>query len=129
MRQEIIALTARESRELGLFPTIISGYEKKYGELSTGQDDEKVFLGLDFRPGAGLSSRFSLTANKQGPSPARHALALEREIRREVQITWRQYAAAQMQLSPSKLLVSSTSDVMASYLRQYTVGENHGWMS
>ena len=129
VRQEIIALTASGKVEnSAFFPQLSLGYEKKYGELSTGQDDEKVFLGLDFRPGAGLSSRFSLTANKQRAQSLQDTLlALEREIRREVQITWRQYAAAQMQLSPSKLLVSSTSDVMASYLRQYTVGRK-SWL-
>lgn len=111
-----------------LFPQLSIGYEKKYGELSANQDDEQVFIGLEFQPGAGLSSRFSFTANKERAAALQDTLlALKREVRRDIQITWRELLASEMQLNPAKLLVDTTSDVKESYLRQYTVGRK-SWL-
>ena len=69
------------------------GYEKRYGDLSVNQDDEQYFLGLDFQPGAGLSSRASIIASAADKEALKASLtALEREISREVKIAWREYA-------------------------------------
>lgn len=129
VRTEIIGLEALEKvSRSALHPQVSLGYEKRYGDLSVNQDDEQYFLGLDFQPGAGLSSRASIIASAAGREALKASLiALEREISREVKIAWREYAAAEMQLSPTELLVNSTSDVVRSYLRQYTVGRK-SWL-
>jgi len=129
MRAEIESLEASERvTKSALFPQLSLGYEKKFGEVSSNQDSEQVFLGLDFQPGAGLSSRSSSAASRSRRRALQDSLiALEREIRREVQITWREYSGAEMQLSPTSLLVESTSEVVGSYLRQYTVGRK-SWL-
>lgn len=129
MQVEIIGLKAmKEVSKSALHPQLSLGYEKRYGELSASQDDEQYFLGLDFKPGAGLSSRASIFASEANEEALRASLsALKREISREVTIAWREYAAAEMQLLPTELLVNSTSDVVRSYLRQYTVGRK-SWL-
>lgn len=129
MQVEIIGLKAmKEVSQSALHPQLSLGYEKRYGELSASQDDEQYFLGLDFKPGAGLSSRASISASEANEEALRASLSvLKREISREVTIAWREYAAAEMQLLPTELLVNSTSDVVRSYLRQYTVGRK-SWL-
>ena len=129
MQVEIIGLKAmKKVSQSALHPQVSLGYEKRYGELSAGQDDEQYFLGLDFKPGAGLSSRAAIIASEANEEALRASLsALKREVSREVTIAWREYAAAEMQLLPTELLVNSTSDVVRSYLRQYTVGRK-SWL-
>lgn len=129
VRAEIAALEASKkvSKSL-LYPQVSIGYEKNFGELSSGQEPEQGFLGLDFQPGAGLSARSSIRVSRAKQQALQDSLeALQREIYREVQITYREFLSAEMQLSPTRLLVDSTSDVVASYLRQYTVGRK-SWL-
>lgn len=129
MRAEIKGLeAAAKVANSALYPQLSVGYEKRFGELATDQEREQVFLGLDFQPGAGLSSRSSgLASQERKRAMQDNLLALEREIRREIQVAWREFSAAEMQLLPTKLLVESTSEVMESYLRQYTVGRK-SWL-
>ena len=129
MRAEIDGLKALEKvSKSSLHPQLSIGYEKRYGELSANEDDEQVFLGLEFQPGAGFSALSSINVSQARKAALLDSLrALERDIRREVQITWREIAAAEMQLSPTNLLVESTADVVSSYLRQYTVGRK-SWL-
>lgn len=129
MQADIEALAAAAKvANSALYPQLSVGYEKRFGELATNQEREQVFVGLDFQPGAGLSSRSSGLASQQRKRAMQdNLLALEREIRREVQVAWREFSAAEMQLAPTQLLVESTSEVMASYLRQYTVGRK-SWL-
>ncbi len=129
MRSEIAGLKSEEKvAKSALYPQISLGYEKRYGDLAIDQDDEQVFLGLDFQPGAGLSTRSSIHVSQAKKSALNETLrALERETRRQVKVTWREYSAARLQLSPTQLLVDSTSQVVGSYLRQYTVGRK-SWL-
>ena len=128
-RAEIAGLEASEKvSKSALFPQISLGYEKRHGELPANQEPEQVFLGLDFQPGAGLSARSSIIVARARKNALRDGLAaLERETRQEVQIAWRELGAAEMQLAPTRILAESSADVVASYLRQYTVGRK-SWL-
>ena len=128
-RAEIVGLEASEKvSKSALFPQISLGYERRYGELLANQEPEQVFLGVDFQPGAGLSARSSIIVSRARKAALRDGLAaLERDIRQEVQITWRELKAAEMQLTPTKVLAETTADVVASFLRQYTVGRK-SWL-
>ena len=129
LRSEIASLSgAKKVSTSFLYPQLSLGFEKRFGELPINQDDEQVFVGLDFQPGAGLSSRASISASTAKKGALENTLAaLEREVRRELRVTWREYSAAKLQLSPTKLLVDSTAEVVGSYLRQYTVGRK-SWL-
>lgn len=129
IRSEILGLAASiQVTKSSLFPQLSIGYRKRYGTLSPGQESEDVFVGLEYQSGAGLSSRSSVKASQSKKRAMQDTLsALEREIRREIQIIWQDLSASKMQLSPTELLVSSTSAIVESYLRQYTVGRK-SWL-
>lgn len=129
MRTEISGLEAMvKVARSALYPQVSIGYEKNYGEVLSNRDDEKVFLGLDFQPGAGLSAFSSISSSKAKKLALRDNLkALELEIRREVEVVWRSVSSAEMQLSPTRQFVNSTEEVVNSYLRQYRVGKK-SWL-
>ena len=129
MRSEISGLEGLEKVAKSLlYPQVTLGYERRFGEFSSNEEEEQVFLGMDFQPGAGLSARSSISVSKARKGALQDSLlALERDIRQKVQITWRDFSSAEMQLSPTKLLVESTSSIVASYLRQYVVGRK-SWL-
>ena len=75
-----------------------------------------------------MSSRLASNATSERKNAVNEALlAMEREVTRDVKIAWREYSAAKMQVSPANVLVASTTEVMDSYLRQYTVGRK-SWL-
>lgn len=129
MRAEVQVLKFSETvAKSSLLPQVSLGYEKRFGVLGVNQENEQLYLGLDLQPGAGLSSRSSRIASKARRRSLEQSLAtLEREVRREIQITQRELLSAKMQILPAQLLAESTSDVVASYLRQYTVGRK-SWL-
>lgn len=129
IRLEILGLAAsvKVSRS-ALFPQLSIGYRKRYGTLRSDQENEDVFIGLEYQTGAGLSSRSSVKSSQSRKKAMQDTLsALEREIRRKIQIIWQDLSASRLQLSPTELLVDSTSAIVESYLRQYTVGRK-SWL-
>jgi adhesin transport system outer membrane protein len=109
-------------------PKISLGYEKRYGELLLGQEQEQMFLGIDFQPGAGLSSRRQLSAAKMRVDSSRSNLrALSLETNQAVEILYQQHLSSKSQIETTRVLVEAMSKVVASYLRQYTVGRK-SWL-
>ncbi|MDB9805289.1 TolC family protein [Porticoccaceae bacterium] len=129
IQSEIAGLNANARiASSALYPQVSLGYERRFGELLFAQEREQVFVALEFQPGAGLASRSSISASKARVRAAIKTLAASRrELRRKVQIAWREYESARLQLSPSRQLVSATTEVVSSYLRQYTVGRK-SWL-
>jgi adhesin transport system outer membrane protein len=111
-----------------LFPQVSLGYEKRYGDLLFGQEREEVFVSVDFQPGAGLSAFSSVSAAKARKRAAISTLEAEkRDLRRQIKTAWNEYTSASSQLEPSKRLVTATTSVVDSYLRQYAVGKK-SWL-
>lgn len=109
-------------------PKIALGYEKRYGEVLFGQEREQVYLGLNYQPGAGLSSARRLTAAKsRRQSVIMDRSTAERELRRDLQMLLMQHQSAKNQIQTSKELVLATQEVVFSYLRQYSVGRK-SWL-
>ena len=114
--------SVRVAKSIAL-PKINLGYEKRYGNLRFGQDQEQLFLGIDFQPGAGLSSRRQLSAAKLRVDSSRSNLqALSLETNQTVEILYQQHFSSKSQIETTRVLVEAMSEVVASYLRQYTVG-------
>jgi adhesin transport system outer membrane protein len=106
------------------------GYEygETHGGSLDGQVNEQTFLSVQFQPGVGLSVASSVSAAKQRKQSALDSLEAEkRELRRQMKSAWNDYRSASVQLEPSKKLVSATSAVIESYLRQYAVGKK-SWL-
>lgn len=104
-------------------PKVNLGYQKRYGDLQFGQEEEQMFLGIDFQPGAGLSSRRQLSAARLRVDSSRNNLrALSLETNQAVEILHQQHFSSKSQIETTRVLVKAMSEVVASYLRQYTVG-------
>ena len=109
-------------------PKVALGYEKRYGEVLFGQEREQIYLGLNYQPGAGLSSARRLTSAKsRRQSAVMDRVAAERELRRDLQMLLMQHQSAKNQIKTSKDLVLATQEVVSSYLRQYSVGRK-SWL-
>lgn len=111
-----------------LYPQVSLGYERRFDELLFAQEREQIYVAIDFQPGAGLSSRATISAAGARKRAAVHNLdATRRDLIRQVQTTWRERDLALLQVSPSERLVAATSEVVDSYLRQYRVGRK-SWL-
>ena len=111
-----------------MYPTLSLAYEKRFGDILLGQEQEQIYLALDYQPGAGFSSRANYSAAKSRQRALTESrLASERDLKVQVETTWSQFLAAQRQLAPSQTLVDATSEVVESYLRQYVVGRK-SWL-
>lgn len=129
LQSEIAGLDASvKIASASVYPQVSLGYERRFGELLFAQEREQIFIDLEFQPGAGLSARSAIAASKARQQASLKTLsASRRELRRKVQIAWREYESARSQLSPSQQLVTATSEVVSSYLRQYRVGRK-SWL-
>ena len=119
-----------QSARSALYPQVSLGYEygETHGGSLDGQVNEQTFLSVQFQPGVGLSVASSVSAAKQRKQSALDSLEAEkRELRRQMKSAWNDYRSASVQLEPSKKLVSATSAVIESYLRQYAVGKK-SWL-
>lgn len=119
-------LGVAKSRNL---PNVVLGYQQVWqtinnSALSNGQG----FVGLQFQPGAGLSS---LSAARAADS--RRQAALDGVITADRQVTAALGAAMSdmanfgAQLEPARITVKGTEEVVESYLRQYQIGRK-GWL-
>jgi adhesin transport system outer membrane protein len=109
-------------------PQIALAYDRRFGDLLPGQEQEQLFLQVEYAPGAGLSARSSIAAARARQRGADLAVEAERRsITTQLDITWSELQAAYKQRVPAQRLVDATSQVVDSYLRQYTVGRK-SWL-
>ncbi len=106
-----------------LLPQIVLTHEHNFGEQLPGQSSDLTYVALQFQPGAGLSA----AAGMDAAAARRQALldsivSAQRALIRQVEADWSEATFLQQQLQPQRELVDATQSVMASYLRQYTVG-------
>ena len=109
-------------------PQIALAYDRRFGDLLPGQEQEQLFLQVEYAPGAGFSARSSIAAARARQRGADLAVEAERRsITTQLDITWSELQAAYKQRVPAQRLVDATSQVVDSYLRQYTVGRK-SWL-
>lgn len=110
-------------------PTVVAGFERVVGELQfDGQDRERAYIAIQFKPGAGLSS-FSVVkaANARKAATADRLRTESRAIRLEVQTLWAEIEALQFQLPSMYDTTEGSSFIVDSYLRQFQVGKK-SWL-
>ena len=104
-------------------PTVFAAVRQQVGPLQFGQERTRALLGLEFKPGPGLSSLTAVQAATSRVDAAEEAVIThERQLAQAVRSAWVDLQAQRLQLEPSRLIAQSTDDVVASYLRQYQVG-------
>ncbi|MEY2620719.1 MAG: hypothetical protein RIT26_539 [Pseudomonadota bacterium] len=105
-------------------PSVVAGYQHVWGGLyPNSYQHNSAYVSLQFQPGAGLSalSNRNAAAMKQD-AVKQELLTLERNLRNQVLSSLADIESAQTQLKPARTLLDGTSEVVASYLRQYQVG-------
>ncbi|MGV0959920.1 MAG: TolC family protein [Limnohabitans sp.] len=119
--EEVAARATLTARRANALPQIVARVEQQAGSISIPK--QSTYLALQYQPGAGLSGISNIAAGQAKLDAARASqdLALM-DLLDRVRSDWNDMASLQAQLGYIKTLVSSTTEVKDSYLRQYTVG-------
>ncbi len=125
-RLKILVRAARAQAEVSRAntkPTVFAAVRQQIGPLAFGQDRTLAFVGLEFKPGPGLSVLSAVEAATTRIATAEQAvLTHERQLVQQVRSAWTELVAQRQQVEPVRQIASSTDEVVASYLRQYQVG-------
>jgi adhesin transport system outer membrane protein len=109
-------------------PQVFAALQQQVGPLEFGQDRTRAFVGVEFRPGPGLSSLSAIQAASARLLSAEEALAAyDRQLAQQVRAALTEFDALQLQLDPARQLEQATDEVVASYLRQYQIGRKN-WL-
>jgi adhesin transport system outer membrane protein len=104
-------------------PVIFAAVRQQIGSLQLGQDRTLAFVGMEFRPGPGLSVLSAAEAAVSRVATAEQAvLTHERQLLLQVRSAWAELLAQRQQLDPVSRIARASDEVVASYLRQYQVG-------
>ena len=118
--EEEIAVADIASKRSAYMPQLVLRLERASGGQSP---DTRAMLVLVAQPGAGLSARSGAEAAVARREAARMAReAGERDARERVTLDWNEWLASRLRLENAKLASAMTSEVSASYARQYTAG-------
>jgi adhesin transport system outer membrane protein len=110
------------TRRAVLYPQLSLRYEKFTGSAQTSAND-RLMLALEYQPGAGLGSLSSAKAAARRVSMASGGVELGlRELSDRVGEAFNEWQIFATQRSTAEDYAAATRDVMASYLRQFTVG-------
>lgn len=110
------------------YPTVVAGYQYTWDSTLSGADTRRTYLALQFQPGAGLSA----LSNEQVAASRKDAVQQELEtldlnLSAQVLAAVTELDALGAQLAPARALLSGTTEVVESYLRQYQIGRKN-WL-
>ena len=104
-------------------PVVFAAIRQQVGHLQFGLDRTLAFVGLEFKPGPGLSMLSAVEAATSRIATAEQAiLTHERQLVQQVRSAWAELIAQRQQIEPVRLIARASDEVVASYLRQYQVG-------
>ena len=114
--------------ESKLKPELYMAYQARTGSLGAGQDRGRAYVGIEMQTGAGLSALSGIQSALSRKESEREKLAAaDRALSNQIRATWAEMNALSNQLEPVRALLTSTEDVVASYLRQFQVGRR-SWL-
>ena len=109
-------------------PSLVAGYEYTWIDPTVGESQGVSFVALQYQPGAGLSAVTGAKAAEfRRQAAIDNIIAVERQLRSQLQAALSDYAAFGDQLAPTTALLKGTTEVMNSYMRQYQIGRK-GWL-
>lgn len=107
----------------GTRPTVFAAVRQQLGPVPFGTDRTRAFVGMEFKPGPGLSSLTAVQAAASRVEASEESVVVhERQLAQQVRAAWLDLQAQTLQLEPARAIAGSTDEVVASYLRQYQVG-------
>jgi len=112
-----------------VWPTLYAGYQHIWSKpLPFNYSENKTYLSLQYQPGAGLSAISRKEAALMQEQAARQELGtLDRTLEANVRSALADIEAFRLQEGPAKELLTNSTEVLDSYLRQYQVGRRN-WL-
>lgn len=109
-------------------PQLALAYDRRFSDLLPGQEQEQFFLQVEYTPGAGMSTRSAIAAARARERGSKQAIEAERRaVTTQIDVLLSELQSAYRQSGPAQRLADATGEVVASYLRQYTVGRK-SWL-
>ena len=118
-----------ELSQAQIYPTLVAGIQHTWaGDVPITVDRNQSYLSLQYQTGAGLSARSGIQAAVSRKAAAQQELeTLQLSLTNQVSAALAELDAMQAQLDPAKELLSGTTEVVESYLRQYQLGRKN-WL-
>ena len=112
-----------------LYPSVVAGYQHVWAGPTPGVvPPTQFYMALQYQPGAGLSVLSNKEAAVRKQQAAEYELeTLFRNLDSQVRSNLTEVDAYLLQIGPAQDLLSSASEVVESYLRQYQVGRRN-WL-
>ena len=132
-RRRLVAQVDGAESQIGLaksqnMPTVVAGYQLRFGAIPYGEDRDRAYLGLQFQTGGGLSSLANVRAAVSKKAAAVEAIeAHDRRLTQSVRSSWAESLALKEQVEPVRNLLVGSEEIVASYLRQFQVGRKN-WL-
>jgi adhesin transport system outer membrane protein len=109
-------------------PTVVAGYQYTWDSTLSGANNNRAYLALQFQPGAGLSALSNAQIAVARKEASQQELeALELNLSNQVLSAVSELDTMFAQLGPARALLSGTTEVVESYLRQYQIGRKN-WL-
>jgi adhesin transport system outer membrane protein len=133
-RRISLAQTDAAAAEAGVaksrnMPSVVAGYQQSRQTYSGGMvSDGQGFLGIQFQPGAGLSSiSVARAADARRQAALESVTTADRQVRAAIGSALSDMANFGAQIEPARITVRGSEEVVDSYLRQYQIGRK-GWL-
>jgi adhesin transport system outer membrane protein len=112
------------------FPTISlrAEHQRNSGGAGAGSNDSRVFMVLEYTPGAGMSATTQINGQlARAQSLRESADATRRDLVERIAIEYQDYNNGQRRLRSLQGLLGASRDVLASYDRLFIAGKR-GWL-
>jgi adhesin transport system outer membrane protein len=133
-RRASLAQADAAAAELGVaksrnWPNLVAGYQQVWQTINgTSISNGQGFVGLQFQPGAGLSSLSAArAADSRRQAAVDNVATADRQVTAAIGATMSDMSNFGAQLAPARITVRGTEEVVESYLRQYQIGRK-GWL-
>lgn len=125
---QLEAAQARSKLERSaLLPQVFVRHEK-YSGNSPNRLGEQTYIAVEYQFGNGISSAYNWSASVSQEQSARNSIAnSEKDVINQFTKDWNQYQLSQSQLSIVEKQYEASTEVMASFLRQYNIGKK-SWL-
>ena len=130
-RRASLAQADAAAAELGVaksrnWPNLVAGYQQVWQTVNgTSVSNGQGFVGLQFQPGAGLSSLSAArAADSRRQSAVDKVATADRQVTAAIGAAMSDMANFGAQVEPARITVRGTEEVVESDLRQYQIGRN-----
>ena len=134
LRQKLLSQITSAQAQIDLakaqsLPTVVAGYQHVVsGPLFLSPDRGRAYIGLQYQPGAGLSSLAGLrSAVSRKDAAERELQTHDMNLQAQVMTLYHEIDNLNEQISPALALELATADLMESTLRQYQIGRKN-WL-